>query len=427
MSRGWWVVVLLVVALVTVAAWLVPRVRGGQNGEIPTVGVERTDFERRVRAEGVLSAVRATPLGPDPAIRRSLRIAWMAPDGSRVKAGDPVVRLDPTELEEQLESAQGELERARLKIDKEGTESGAELENLDRDAALAALELEAAQEFQKVDADLFSRQEIIESQIDETLARHKKSHAEATRKSRQDLSRADLSLLHIDRRRAREKIEEAERQLAALEITAPHDGLVVFQRDWRGNLPRVGDQVFRGNVLAEIPDLSKMQVELYVLEADAGGLEAGKPARVYLDSHPETVYEATVERVDALAKPRLRNSPVQYFSAVLALAESDPDRMKPGQRVRAVLTLEQVPNALVIPRQAVFEKDGERIVYRRNGAGFEAVPVTLGVLGLGRVQVVEGLAEGDEVALTEPGGAPADGGDSEEPRVAPGFGGLGAP
>lgn len=407
---------------------LLPWNGPGAGAGVPLHTVERQDFEHRVRGEGVLSAVQATPLSPDPGIRAPLRIVWMVPDGSRVEAGDPVIRFDPTDFEERLEEADDQLAKTGLRIARETIESDSQLENLQRDEAMAEMELEAARRFQKKDAGIFSRHEIIEADIDQELAAKKREHAAQVRESRRELRETELELLAIDRRQARLKKQEAEQQLSSLEITAPHDGLVVFQR-WRGSLPRVGDQVFPGNVLAELPDLSEMQAEVYVLEADAGGLEVGKTAEVRLEAHPGRVYEARVARVDALAKPRVRQSPVQYFAVTLELAETDQRRMKPGQRVRADLILARQEDALVIPRQAVFEGEGGgKIVYRRTAGGFEEVPVTLGVSGLGRVVVVSGLEEGDRVALVEPGASRDDG--TREPgpgvpRVSPGPGGLG--
>lgn len=423
--RARYAALFLALVAVGLAAAAVPLLSGVSGDDVPTTTVRREDFERRVVGEGYLSAVRATPLAPDSSIRSPLRIAWMIPDGSRVSPGDPIMRFDPTEMEKSLVDARDELSKARIRIGKEKVQSGSEVENLRRDEELASLELETSRQFQKKDAELFSRQEIIEAEIDETLAEHKVEHAEQARESRQDLSSTELQILDIERRKARDRIDEAETQLASLEILAPHDGLVVFQRDWSGNLPRVGDQAYPGNTVAEIPDLSRMQAEAYILEADAGGLAVGKPAQIRLEAHPEVVYDARVERVDALAKPRLRMSPVQYFAVVLKLDRTDPHRMKPGQRVRATLFLERVENALVVPRQAVFERDGEKVVFRRKGEDFEPVPVTLGPIGLGRVVIESGLDEGDEIALVDPGSMDQE--PEEEPRVSPGLGALGAP
>jgi hypothetical protein len=159
-----------------------------------------------------------------------------------------------------------------------------------------------------------------------------------------------------------------------------------------------------------------------VLEADAGGLAAGQRAELWVEAHPETAHPAVVERVDSLAKPRLRGSPVQYFAAVLELAATEPATMKPGQRVRAVIAAEARPGALVVPRQAVFERDGERVVYRRRGRGFAAVPVEVGPASAALAVIESGLEAGDEVALADPERRPA-----PEPEPAAGAGGAAGP
>ena len=72
-----------------------------------------------------------------------------------------------------------------------------------------------------------------------------------------------------------------------------------------------------------------------------------------------------MSRLDALAQPRERGSPVQYFGADLELELDDPRLMKPGTRVRATILVDERPAAVLVPRQAVFDRAGNPIVYRR--------------------------------------------------------------
>jgi HlyD family secretion protein len=250
--------------------------------------------------------------------------------------------------------------------------------------------------------ELFSRHEIIEADIDVDLARQREGYARKTRTVRQGLSRSNLDLLAIEGRKAGLKIGKARKEMAALEVRAPHDGIVVLQRDWKGDTPQIGQTVWSGYPLAEIPDLSKLQAEVFVLEADAGGLAAGKAASVIVESRPGAPVPAKVAKVDALAKPRIRGVPVQYFGATLDLGKQDPETMKPGQRVVALLDLGEEKSVLSVPRQAVFEKDGRKVVYRKAGRGFAPVEVMLGASAFGRVIVTTGLAEGDVIALSNP-------------------------
>jgi len=76
--------------------------------------------------------------------------------------------------------------------------------------------------------------------------------------------------------------------------------------------------------------------------------------------------------------------------------------MKPGQKVRAVVRLEEAEGVIAIPRGAVFEKDGKRVVYRRGKDGFAAVEIAIGRQSISRVVLDSGLAAGDRIALRDP-------------------------
>jgi RND family efflux transporter MFP subunit len=271
---------------------------------------------------------------------------------------------------------------------------------------------EGADRYKIDDPEIFSRQEIIRSDIDRSLATKRIETSDTVRGIRQDVAKVDLALLDIERRKAGIAIERASKGLEALEIKAPHDGILVYKRNWRGDITKVGDTVWPGMPVGEIPDLTAMEARIYVLEADAGGLAAGVPATLIVEAHPEKEYAAKIKKVDTLAKRRTGWIPVQYFGTTLALAATDREVMKPGQRVRAVLALDARTDAISVPRNAVFEKDGKKIVYKRSGAELNPVEVTLGPAAVGRVVVENGLSEGDEIALRDP---TATAGDDEAP------------
>ena len=109
-----------------------------------------------------------------------------------------------------------------------------------------------------------------------------------------------------------------------------------------------------------------------------------------------------MSRVDALAKPRDQQSPVKYFETTVALEKTDASFMKPGQRVRAVIRLEQAENVIAVPRGALFDKDGKRVVYRWEHGAFVPVEVTVSRNSVSRVVVDKGLAAGDRIALRDP-------------------------
>jgi RND family efflux transporter MFP subunit len=404
MTKGWAIKGLLAgLAAVGAGAVAIPTLNGlAPAPEVPVYRIERGEFKRTVVADGILEAEQTTPLTAPTDARQQLTVAWLAPDGSRVKADEIVVRFDPTEMQQNLLDGQSEKSTALNQMDKKELESAAVFENLKRDEGMAERELEYAREFQSKDTEIFSRAEIIESEIDQDLATQRKDHAHETRELQEELSGVELELIELEKRKAEIKISQAEAALRSLEVRAPHDGIFVLKRDWRG-VTEVGQSVWPGQPLAELPRLDVMQAKVYVLEADAGGLEEGVGAEVVLEAHPSTRYAAKVKSVAALAQRRNRRSPVQYFEVILELERTEPELMKPGQRVRARLLLADFDDVIAVPRQAVVEEqDGSKQVYRRAGSGFEAVDVELGTTALGKVVVEKGLEQGDVIALTDP-------------------------
>ncbi len=373
-----------------------------QSNEVPTFRVEAVRFSRQVTADGNLKSTKATPLSAPHDAPQSLKIAWLVPDGSLLKKDEVVVRFDPTDFNTQLQAGREDHDTAGNKMYKTNSEASTTATNLRRDAHQAGDELLAARQFKFDDAEVFSRYQRVESQIDETLAGRKKEHAEGVLGVRDKLSAADRDLVSIEQRKADLKIRNAEQGLHALEMRAPYDGILVLQHDWRGDIVRVGDTVWPGSPIGEIPDLQSMKAEVFVLEADAAGLAVGEKATLSIEGKPGSIITGKISQVDKLARPRFPRVPVQYFGATITLDHTDPSLMKPGARVRAVLDVEDRAGAFSIPRQAIFEKQGKKLVYRKHGGKFEPVTIEIGSSSAGRVVVTKGLTKGDEIALRDP-------------------------
>lgn len=369
---------------------------------VVTEEVVRGAFRREVNATGVLKSVKATPILVPTDSDVSQKVAWMAVDGSRVKAGDPVVLFDPSEAQKNLDDGKSDRATADNRIQKTNAENKKTQAGLALDLELAKNESERAETFASKDTEIYSRNEIITSEIDRDLLGKRAESAKYKSEKSSKLGAADIALGEIERNKADIRIRQAEKGLGSLRVIAPHDGIIVFERNWRGESLSVGESCWPGQKIAEIPDLGELEAKVFVLEADAGGLKPGQSARVTIEAHPGKEYPAKVTRVDAMAKARSWRSPIKYFETILSLTKTEAGTMKPGQAVRAVLALEDVADAVSIPRGAVFQKDGRRVVYKLDGSRFAAVEVTLGHSSLARVVIEKGLAAGDRIALRDP-------------------------
>jgi len=378
-----------------------------EPGDVPTLTVARSRFVRRVTADGNLRAVHATPVMTPKldGINLTLRLGWLAPDGSRVNAGDVVLRFDAAEAQNQLRNALADLQSATVQLRQEQLRGTANDARLRDQATVARQDAEQNRRYQATDPLLFSRTEITEAELDERLATALQTHAEFSRETSREIERSDLALAELTRQRAQLVVDHVRAALAHLEVHAPGDGVFVIQRDDHGDIPHLGAQLSPDVVIGDIPLIDEMEAELFVLEVDGAGLEVGQAADVVIESSPDTVFHGTVRQVDKLARPRQPGVLLQYFSAAIALHRTDRAVMKPGQRVRAALVLDQ-RDALVVPRQAVIERGGKTLVYRRDAHGFSPVSVEIAAATPGRVAILTGLSDGDVIASRDPSRTP---------------------
>jgi len=322
---------------------------GGPGPTVPTLEVRSAPFRVRITAEGNLAAVRNTPLTAPMKPQRPFTLAWLVEDGAFVEEGEIIARFDASQLEKDREDGLSDQRISDYRIDSAQTSRKVNVGKLNRDAVVAGKELEVAREFQSTDNLVYSKMEIVESQIDTELAETRADHARNSQ-----------------------------------------------------NPVRVGDAVWPGRPLAKIPDLTEMQAEVYVLEADAGDLEDGQRAVVWLEADPNVAHTATLKSIDPMAGRRNRRVPVQYFRTVLALEKTDTDRMKPGSRVHAEITIADLDSTITVPRQAVCNVEGKAVVYRWERGRFNAAEIELGPAAVGRVVVTAGLEDGDLIALRDP-------------------------
>lgn len=369
--------------------------------KVPTFRVARSELTRTVTADGELEAVESTKLTA-PVAHRRLTVAWLVEDGTPVKQGDVIVRFEKTELEQELDQADDEIATLEEQLAREKAGQKARTVELDNEAFVDEKEASWARAYQATDEEIYSKHELLSSAVDAELAESRRDHALGLLEVEKNLAQTKVDILKISLANARRKAAEIREDLAGLELKAPHDGIAIIARDWQGRPVRIGDGVWPGRLVAELPDLGRMQAIVWVLEADAGGLESGQPADIVVSAFPEKHFRASVSQVDPVAQPRIEDLPVQYFRSTLSLEKTVPDIMKPGARIKARITIERLHDALVIPREAVFQRDGDTIVYRRRGRRFEPVPVTTGSSTASRVVVTKGLEEGDTIALANP-------------------------
>jgi hypothetical protein len=164
---------------------------------------------------------------------------------------------------------------------------------------------------------------------------------------------------------------------------------------------RAGDLVQSGRVLADVLDVSQMEVQAKISETDRSNISPNEAAEVLVDAHPAEILPAKVKTVAGLASRDFWSGNSQAkFPASFQLERNSPD-LRPGISAVVKVHGQKLTNVLYLPSQSLFDKDGKQVIYVKRGDSFEATSVKVKYRTESRI-VIEGLAEGTEVAVVNP-------------------------
>jgi multidrug efflux pump subunit AcrA (membrane-fusion protein) len=370
---------------------------GGQDdSRMAFMTVRKGGFEIVIPAFGQLQAVKATPISVPPTLRGRQTLAWLAPENSYVKKGETVVRLDANWYNERIQVEEFNISKLNLEIQKKQKELGKEKNDLQGQLKITGIERDMADIYGAKDETLYSQNKIIEDAIDLEYLTSKSRHYERKKTKLEEKARAELQLLQLKKRTHQVRLQQYQEALSSLEIKAPHDGLFIYQRRRRGEEPRVGSSVYRGQKLGKLPDLTHLEAKIYVLESEASGLKENLPVSIVLDASPSIVYTGKVTTVDKIAKSIQRQSPLKYFEVKITLDKTDTGVMKPGNQVNGLIFVQKQENVIAVPNQALFF-DNE------HSSGTEKRPVEIGARSLTRTIITNGLEQGEKILLANPG------------------------
>jgi len=370
-------------------------------------------------------------------------------EGEAVREGQPLARLDTTDLE--LAVRQAEVAYLTQQVVYSQTVQGPKPEELaaaraavrSAQAALRALEqgpdptdLEIARlnyEVAKnaiwqaqltrdktagsplsapIDVDL-ARARVGQAELQAEIARlqYEKMKAgarpEQLEAARAQLAQAQASLarlqpdaLTVERTRlqleqARLQLEQARRRLEQATLLAPFDGTVIAVNIEIGQV--VGAGIPGGAII--LADLSDLYLDLTVDEVDVVRLKEGMPVEITLDALPGRSFRG---HIDAIAPAATEAGGAATYRVRVVLDERDPV-LRAGMSATVEIEVERRENVLLVPNAAVRRdrETGRAFVYRVIGDRVEEVEIRLGAQGETESEVLEGLQEGDRVALSE--------------------------
>src|ERR1700689_2359440 len=402
--------VILLSGIGVVAAARRSRITAPED-EIPVSQVKRGDLDLKVVATGELRATHTVTLTAPPVGGGALQITRLSHTGVAVKKGDVVVEFDPSEQRYKLDQNRSELLQAEQEITKAKADA-AVLAAQDKVALLkdrfdvrrAELDVQKNELGSAIDG---KKNQLALEQAQRVLAK-----LEQDIQSHPASGKATIYLAQEKRNKANLAMAQAQENIDKMQVPAAIEGLVSIEknRDASGGfffdgmtLPdyREGDQVEAGSSIAEVIDSREVEIVCKINEHDRSNIKAGQPTEIEFDALPGQVFHGTVKTVGGMSMKQVWEQDMGgKFDVTIQLPNSD-SRLRPGLTAQVVIRGEEKKNALYIPRQALFLKDGKRVVYVKSGNGFEPREVKIQNESESRA-AIEGLNVGSEVALVDP-------------------------
>ncbi len=277
--------------------------------------------------------------------------------GDSVSKGQVLAKVEDQELREQGRQADASFDVARATIRQREADLSFAKTNLDRNKSL-------------FDRGLLPRQS-----LDDAEARHQASQAQL------DLAQAQAA-------QASSRREELRINMANTTVRSPVTGFVAKR------LVDPGAFVTQNIVLLSVVDISTVRLVVNLVERDLSKVSVGAGAAVAVDAYPGETFAGRVARVAPVLDPATRTAEMEVE------IPNGSGRLKPGMYARVRLISANKDNVLVVPKAAVVTSQDRRGVFMVQNGQALFRPVVVGLEEPDRVEVTEGLKEGDQVVTT---------------------------
>jgi HlyD family secretion protein len=415
-EKRFWILAALVAAaaVVSVHAWMSQtgasaRVQADSPAGAPASQkhgdeafvVARADMPDTILVTGELQAARSREIRV-PRIRSGFAsaVTYLPLEGTKVKQGDRILEFDSSTLLTQKTEYERQLDEAKLKIKK--TEADLHAQRMDLLIALdqAEMSVKVAKLYADIPKDLLPGNTYQKYQLDMEKAVLAKDKAKEQLANLDSSWQAQMALVELAKAQAELNLKRNDADIAALQIDAPQDGIVIYGDNWANNRKiQIGDTLFPGMPAVILPDLASLQVVGFVYDTELRSLAPGMRCELYLDAVPGRSWQGTIQSLTSVASRKSFASPHKVFRAIVQPDSVDPEVMKPGMTVRMEVPVSVVSDTVAIPREYLgLDVAGKYFVLKgTDRKAASAQSVTVGAFSDRLVQIVSGLKAGDRI------------------------------
>jgi HlyD family secretion protein len=360
--------------------------------EVTVAAVVRKDLSTWISSNG-----RVEPIDPQLVVARTDTFvrSVLVTEGAAVESGQLLMTLDDTDLRAQLARAREEFVAAQEQVRATNSDSGArELDRIEADlqrieAELTKLRADRSSLQRLVDRQAATRDELAQAAVALDRAEAEREFLLRRRGDLQQRAESEVQRAGFKAEQARQTIATLEEQLRSTRIVAATSATV-----YRLTV-KTGEHVHVGDTLAELADLRHVRVRAFVDEPELGSIVAGQEVLIAWDALPDRSWPGRTTQIPASVVPRGGRS----VGEVLCSVDNRDMRLLPNINVDVRLRTSNRPVSLAVPRSAVRAADGSRYVFVVRDSRLHRRTVSVGISSASDYEVLDGLSEGDRVAV----------------------------
>ena len=366
---------------------------------------EYGEFQINIVTSGELEAKSSVdilgPTGLQAARIWQVKLDHIVPEGSIVKKGDYIARLDNSQLVEMVKTKETELEQniskyTQVKLDTalELREARDELINLEYSVEEKRLVLEQSTyeppaTIKQANIDLQKAERALDQAKNNYQLKYQKAVAqmqEAASKVANDQNRVDF----------------LQGLMKQMNIMAPEDGMVIYHRDWQGKKIAAGSQIQSWRpIVATLPDLTTMVSKTYINEVDIRKVQKGQEVNIGLDAFPDNRLNGEVISVANVGEQK-PNSDSKVFEVTVEIHKTDTT-LRPAMTTSNTIIAEVLDQVIYIPLECLHSQgDSLTFVIKKTGLGLQKQQVEVGATNENEAIITRGVERNDQIYLSVP-------------------------
>ena len=329
-----------------------------------------------------------------------LKIQDLVAEGTVVKKGDYIGKLDASEVNGKINEAQLSLENAQSKYTQQQLDTTLTLKqerNSIKDLLFDIEENKIELKQSTYEPPATIRQ--LEINIEKNERDLKEKKEDYSIKKRQ--ANAKMIEVGTEVSKIRKRIEELTQLQKEFTIHSTDDGMVTYVKSWNGVKKKVGSTISPWEpAIASLPDLTKMESKTYSNEVDIRKIKKDLKVKVGFDAFPDIELDGVVTDVANVGENK-RGSDIKLFQVLIKLNETN-NNIRPGMTTSNKILTHKEDKVLMVPLEAIFSKDSISYTYVKSGYSISKKQVELGLSNNNVVIINRGLKVNDIVYLSKP-------------------------